>query len=101
MFPHPRKPWPGWTPFPRNPPPGTPRKKHRWWHASREPPALCDNSSELFSVVQMAPRAFLREPAVVLTALAVLAVGIGCSTAIFTVLQKLVLEPLPFAQADR
>ena len=49
----------------------------------------------------MTPRAFLREPAVLVTAVAVLALGIGSSTAIFTVLQKLVLEPLPFAQADR
>ena len=43
----------------------------------------------------------LREPAFLITAVAVLAVGIGSSTAIFTILQKLVLEPLPFAHADR
>jgi putative ABC transport system permease protein len=55
----------------------------------------------LSSVVGITPRTFLREPAVVITAVAVLALGIGSSTAIFTVLQKLVLEPLPFAQADR
>ena len=43
----------------------------------------------------------MREPAFLVTAVAVLALGIGSSTAIFTVLQKLVLEPLPFAHADR
>jgi predicted permease len=55
----------------------------------------------LFSAVLRTLRKFLREPVFLVTAVAVLALGIGSSTAIFTVLQKLVLEPLPFAEADR
>ena len=53
------------------------------------------------SLRSLGVHSILREPAFLVTAVAVLAVGIGSSTAIFTLLQKLVLEPLPFAHADR
>lgn len=56
----------------------------------------------------MLPRSFRyswrnwrRNPGFTLTAMGVLAVGIGASTAIFTVADGLLLRPLPYGQPDR
>lgn len=56
----------------------------------------------------MLPRSFgyswrnwRRNPGFTLTAIGVLAVGIGASTAIFTVADGLLLRPLPYSQPDR
>jgi predicted permease len=46
-------------------------------------------------------RSFWREPAFALGSVAVLALGIGAATAIFTLLEKVVLQPLPFPRSDR
>ncbi len=46
-------------------------------------------------------RAFLRSPGFVLTVIATLAVGIGANTAIFSVLNAVLLKPIPFPDPDR
>ena len=51
--------------------------------------------------VRFALRTFARQPAFTLVAIATLALGIGANTAIFTVVNAVVLEPLPFAAGDR
>jgi ABC-type antimicrobial peptide transport system permease subunit len=48
-----------------------------------------------------ATRALLRSPGFTATAVVTLAVGIGGSAAIFTLVNRVVLNPLPFRDADR
>ena len=50
--------------------------------------------------VRIALRGFRRSPAFFLTAIATLALGIGATTAIFTTLSAVLLEPLPYAQEE-
>jgi predicted permease len=57
--------------------------------------------SRLFRDFRYAYRSLRRSPAVATAAIATLALGIGANTAIFSVLEGVVLEPLPFPQPDR
>ncbi len=46
-------------------------------------------------------RTLIKSPAFVLSGIVILGLGIGVNTAIFTVVNAVVLKPLPFADADR
>lgn len=50
---------------------------------------------------RLALRALLRTPAFTVAAVMALALGIGGSTVVFSVVNTLLLEPLPYAQPDR
>src|SRR5215467_2713323 len=53
------------------------------------------------SLIRHALRRLWRDRAVTLVALAVLALGIGANTALFTVVNAVLLKPLPYPSADR
>ena len=51
--------------------------------------------------VRYALRGFLREPGMALVAILILALGIGANTAVFSIVNPLLLKQLPFPAADR
>ena len=51
--------------------------------------------------LRFAVRSLVRRPGFALTAIVTLALGIGSSTAIFSVVNAVILRPLPFERADR
>ncbi|HUO30221.1 MAG TPA: ABC transporter permease, partial [Bryobacteraceae bacterium] len=57
--------------------------------------------SSLFRDFRYAFRSLRKSPAMATAAIATLALGIGANTAIFSVLEGVVLKPLPFPQPDQ
>jgi predicted permease len=51
--------------------------------------------------VSYALRGFRREPGVAIIAIVILSLGIGANTAVFSIVNPLLLRPLPFAAAER
>lgn len=51
--------------------------------------------------LRFAVRTLTKSPAITLAALLTLALGIGATTAIFTVVDGILLKPLPYPQPDR
>jgi predicted permease len=56
---------------------------------------------KLIQDLRYAVRGLSRQPAFALTAILTLALGIGATTAMFSVVNAVVLRPLPFLEADR
>jgi putative ABC transport system permease protein len=57
--------------------------------------------STLSRDLKIAVRHLLKTPGFVITAVLMLALGIGGTTAIFSIVEGLLLRPLPFPQPDR
>jgi putative ABC transport system permease protein len=64
------------------------RRRREWWSG-----ALQD--------LRLAMRGLIRAPAFAVTAIIVLAAGIGLNATVFTVLRGVVLRPLPFPRSER
>src|SRR5262249_30180234 len=58
-------------------------------------------TSFMFTDLRPAGRLLLKAPGFALLVVAVLAIGIGATTSIFSVVNGVLLEPLPFPEADR
>jgi putative ABC transport system permease protein len=57
--------------------------------------------SSLYRDLRIAVRHLLKSPGFVVTAVLMLALGIGATTAIFSIVEGVLLRPLPFPQSDR
>ena len=55
----------------------------------------------MYDEIRHALRRLVRHPAFTIPAILTLALGLGATTAIYTVLDAVVLRPLPYANADR
>ena len=71
------------------------------WRRNRRSEAHTMRLDNLWQDVRYAVRGYARTPAFTLVVITTLALGIGASTAIFSLVNGILLRPLPFADADR
>src|SRR5262245_14693647 len=57
--------------------------------------------SDSWRVLRHALRSLRRTPSFTLTALAILSIGIGATTAVFSVVNSVLIKPLPYPDAER
>ncbi|HEX4954500.1 MAG TPA: ABC transporter permease [Thermoanaerobaculia bacterium] len=57
--------------------------------------------SRVFEDLRFAARSLAKRPGYAVLAIATIAIGIGAATAVFSVVNTVLLEPLPFGQPDR
>ncbi len=75
----------------------SPRRLLAWWRR----PDGTGKTEELRTSLGSALRALKRRPGFAAVVVLTLALGIGANTAVFSVVRSVVLQPLPFPEADR
>ncbi|HEX7360919.1 MAG TPA: hypothetical protein VF283_10545 [Bryobacteraceae bacterium] len=55
----------------------------------------------MLTLISQSWRSWKRDKGLAVLAIIALATGIGCATAIFTVVDAVLLKPLPYSQGDR
>src|SRR5258707_5500720 len=77
--------------------------KGRWLWTMDQPStiAIRHQPSAMFTDLKQAARLLLKSPCFKSLVVAVLAIGIGATTAIFSIVNGVLLKPLPFPEADR
>jgi len=85
-----------------------------WWHHLQPAPLVATHRTEdswprrepelmtsFFADLRFSLRTFLRRPGFSLVVVLTLAIGVGATTAVFSLVDTVLLRPLPFEQSDR
>jgi putative ABC transport system permease protein len=75
--------------------------RHAWWLRWHPREAGALGGSSVLDQLQQAVRALLRERSFTIPALVTLALGIGANVAVFSVVEAVLLRPLPYPSVDR
>ena len=75
--------------------------RHAWWLRWHPRDAPVSKGGFMFEQIGQAMRALIRERSFTLPALVTLALGIGANVAVFSVVEAVLLRPLPYPSVDR
>jgi predicted permease len=75
--------------------------RHAWWLRWNPRDAPVSKGGFMFEQIGQAVRALVRERSFTLPALVTLALGIGANVAVFSVVEAVLLRPLPYPSVDR